>query len=634
MKKKTVSIFLFITLCLTLCTSALAVESYSNFTPKTSYFNQFSDVHNSDWFSPYVRQGFEYGLIKGSSATKFSPDDNLTIAETITLAVRLHSIYANGAEPDSTVPAGGRWYDPYVEYALANNIISSAYSDYNVVALRSEVAVIFAGSLPDDSFSQICTVNDNAIPDVAMSAPYAADVYKLYRAGILTGSDSMGTFNPGASITRSEIAAICVRIAAPSQRSSASINKAGESHAVLTAQQISEKCAPAVFFIRTYLFNGEAGGSGSGFFISSDGLAITNHHIAANSSYLEITTQDGRIYHDVKIIDVDKENDLALLKVNGTGFSCLEMGDSSTLKQGQQVYAFGSPLGLENTMSQGIISNAGRLLDGVTYIQISVPIASGSSGGALINENGKVVAITSAGFINSTGDLNLAIPINQAKVLNQNSTDSLVDWRDVYYPGFSRALDFGDFSGVKLLTAQTTPLGYALEYDAFDFHDVFDMEDSDCYANTIYYYYRALLEKGFVQTETVNGFEGTFETDTEIVKISLDLTGNRTITVSAEHIPQFYKEFSKLPDFGWYTGIEAESDAIKIDGSLMYGYEWSDYYSYSDFETMLAYYFDLLQQQNFVYKYGEDTSYLFEGNGLSVVFVLDARSFWIDVKPI
>ncbi|MDO4531832.1 MAG: stalk domain-containing protein, partial [Bacillota bacterium] len=91
----------------------------------------------------------------------------------------------------------------------------------------------------------------------------------------------------------------------------------GEKHtgtpqkAALTAQEISEKCSPAVFFIKVYGFNGEMKGSGSGFFLSSDGLAVTNHHVIANSQYIEITTVDGYTTHDVKVIDYDKENDLA-----------------------------------------------------------------------------------------------------------------------------------------------------------------------------------------------------------------------------------------------------------------------------------------------------------------------------------
>jgi len=293
-KKRILSIVLVLTLCAMLTLPILAADSFSNFTVRAAYANQFSDVSPSAWFSKYVQKGFEYGLIRGTSETQFAPDKSLNLAETITLASRLHSIYSTGVEPDSTIPAGGKWYDPYVSYALSKGIIAQAYADYAATATRSEVAVIFARALPEEALGQTRSIVDGTIPDVPMAETYAPAVYKLYRAGILSGNDAQGTFSPNSNIKRSEIATICIRLADPSERATTAIGATIGTKEPLTAAQIAEKCAPAVFFIQVYGLNGNVRGNGSGFFISSDGLAVTNFHIVSNASRKELYLFEGK----------------------------------------------------------------------------------------------------------------------------------------------------------------------------------------------------------------------------------------------------------------------------------------------------------------------------------------------------
>lgn len=196
---------------------AFAAGTFANFTKMHDYYDQFEDV-GGQWFAPYVTRGYELGLIKGTSSSHFSPDVSVTLAETITLASRIHSIFYRGTDIEAAASAGGQWYDSYVDYALNNGIIEHTYTDYNLPATRCEVAVIFAKSLPDDALSDVRMVEDGAVPDVKMTAAYASSVYKLYRSGILSGSDEKGTFNPESHIRRSEIAAIMLRLADPTQR--------------------------------------------------------------------------------------------------------------------------------------------------------------------------------------------------------------------------------------------------------------------------------------------------------------------------------------------------------------------------------------------------------------------------------
>ena len=192
----------------------------------------------------------------------------------------------------------------------------------------------------------------------------------------------------------------------------------------MTAEQIYEKCAPAVFYIQTYDENGKANTIGSGFFIDSSGTAVTNYHVIKDCYAVRATTLDGKRYSVEGVYDYDEEKDTALLKVKGSDFPWLEMGNSDTLKEGASIYTIGSPLGLTGTISSGIISSADREYEARSFIQITAPISGGSSGGALLNVYGKVIGITCGSFINEnieSQNLNLAVPINDISELTADS---------------------------------------------------------------------------------------------------------------------------------------------------------------------------------------------------------------------
>ena len=183
----------------------------------------------------------------------------------------------------------------------------------------------------------------------------------------------------------------------------------------LTAEQLYARCMPAVFFIEVYDEYGDAIASGSGFFIDSYGTAVTNHHVIYGADSAKVTLSDS-FGKDMETLDVlgvydwNEEEDWAVLKVDISGNSFLQVGDASSAAGGATVYALGSPLGLSASISDGMISNPARVLDGQTFIQISAPISHGSSGGALVNKYGEVIGITAAGF-DEGQNLNLAIPI-------------------------------------------------------------------------------------------------------------------------------------------------------------------------------------------------------------------------------
>ena len=175
----------------------------------------FCDVSASDWYRASVAAAYELGLMKGGGDGSFNVGGNVTIAETLVLADKLHSIYQTGS---TKFAAGELWYQPYVDYALANGILTAPYEDYTVPATRREFVAILSRALPERVLPELNTVADGTVPDVAMGDDYAAEIYRFYRAGILAGSSAYGHFRPDTTISRSETAAIVTRLAYRSLR--------------------------------------------------------------------------------------------------------------------------------------------------------------------------------------------------------------------------------------------------------------------------------------------------------------------------------------------------------------------------------------------------------------------------------
>ncbi len=163
-------------------------------------------------------------------------------------------------------------------------------------------------------------------------------------------------------------------------------------------------------------------GLGSGFIIHPDGYVVTNHHVVAGETELSVTryVRGGgeleRVRHQkIRIVATDPRVDLALLRIEDTkgvvAFPTVPVGDSPGLEEGQSVFAIGSPLGLDRTVSQGIVSSRNRLVDGQLYIQTTTQINPGNSGGPLFNLRGEVIGVNNmkAMAVGVEG-LNFAIP--------------------------------------------------------------------------------------------------------------------------------------------------------------------------------------------------------------------------------
>jgi serine protease Do len=157
-------------------------------------------------------------------------------------------------------------------------------------------------------------------------------------------------------------------------------------------------------------------GIGSGFIISGDGYVLTNAHVVDAADEVHVTMTDKREFK-AKVIGADKDSDIALLKIDAANLPHLTLGDSDKIRAGEWAIAIGSPFGLDNTVTAGIISSKAREIgDYLKLIQTDVAVNPGNSGGPLLNMRGEVVGINSQIFSESGGymGISFAVPINDA----------------------------------------------------------------------------------------------------------------------------------------------------------------------------------------------------------------------------
>lgn len=233
--KKMLSVFLACILCISFSiTSAYAAEGFANFQKINAYTpGQFNDVSKDQWFAAGVSNAYELGVMQGNSKTTFNPQGNITIAQTITLAARLHSIYvADGYSFTQTTP----WYQTYVDYAIQHEIIAAnEYNIYTGNATRLQFASIIYKALPEEAYQPINAIQE--LPDLAIDSEAARSVLALYNAGIIAGNDKYGTFKPNSFIRRCEVAVIITRITDVAVRKSFKLEKSAK---VVTASTPEE----------------------------------------------------------------------------------------------------------------------------------------------------------------------------------------------------------------------------------------------------------------------------------------------------------------------------------------------------------------------------------------------------------
>lgn len=240
---------------------------------------------------------------------------------------------------------------------------------------------------------------------------------------------------------------------------------------MMTAKQIYAKCKSATAQITTDF------SIGSGYYIAR-GTLITNYHVIRDALEIAIMNTDGNIYRVKEILGYDETLDIAILSVSCTDNTFLKL-NTHGLTTGEDVYAFGNPLGLTDTFTAGVIENTSRNIDSLPYIQSSAPISSGNSGGALVNAYGEVVGINAAVFTEGQ-NLNLAIPVHQIYSVSTYRPISFDDYVENSRNEIKEKEVIEDKSkSGDSTTAQLANIGYYV-YGTFDMEEV-QANVMDCY---------------------------------------------------------------------------------------------------------------------------------------------------------
>jgi serine protease Do len=189
----------------------------------------------------------------------------------------------------------------------------------------------------------------------------------------------------------------------------------------LTPAELFKRLAPAVVTIVMLDERGNEKSGGTGFVIDRQGTTVTNHHVIDEGKSINVKFIDGALYDEVTMLTDDSANDLALLRVTlskpksgkAPVFEPLKLGDSDAVVVGERAISIGNPLGLDHTLTDGLVS-ARRMIEGRPWIQMSVPVSPGNSGGPLFNMRGDVIGVTTAqigGLFGRGQNLNIAVPV-------------------------------------------------------------------------------------------------------------------------------------------------------------------------------------------------------------------------------
>lgn len=187
----------------------------------------------------------------------------------------------------------------------------------------------------------------------------------------------------------------------------------------LTTAQIAKLVSPTVVVVKGKTTSGDV--LGSGFIVSKDGKIVTNLHVIRDMKTATVQMAHGEMFDSVSVLATDERRDLAIIMVAGSNLPTLELGKSDTLTVGESVVVVGSPLGLEATVTAGILSAIRNDSDGFTLLQTDAAVNHGNSGGPLVNSKGQAVGVVSSIVrSNSAQGLNFAIPVNYVRGLLHN----------------------------------------------------------------------------------------------------------------------------------------------------------------------------------------------------------------------
>lgn len=181
-------------------------------------------------------------------------------------------------------------------------------------------------------------------------------------------------------------------------------------------KNLAASIRPSIVVIESVDRNGYEGGRGTGFVVREDGVIATNFHVIGEHRDFSVRFPDGKTFRPQSILAIDRNRDLALIKIEAQGLPILQLGDSRQITPGQSILSIGNPLGYEHSVSRGVVAAVRELEfgDGRPMVQVAIPIEPGSSGSPALDLEGKVLAILS---IKSGGAMGFGVPVNELKKL-------------------------------------------------------------------------------------------------------------------------------------------------------------------------------------------------------------------------
>ncbi len=289
---------------------------------------------------------------------------------------------------------------------------------------------------------------------------------------------------------------------------------------------------------------------GSGVILSTDGRIVTNYHVLEDAYKIEITFNDESVYQgDIYIVGYDEDLDLAILKIDKSGLKPATIGDSSKVKTGDSVVAIGSPYGLINTVTEGIVSAIRS-----DSIQISSALNPGNSGGGLFDEDGRLIGIPYSTYF-MADNMGFAIPINQLSSVTENKNILLKD----YYSMNAEPLPPAP-TGLHLVyeTDTTVLLNWnpVADADCYYVYGKGEMDEDYEYLGIAYYG----TAYSYLAVELTPGEEYSFKVsvdrDDQESQLSTALTFTKASGIKKHSsFDLFYQAYPGIPDFGRLCGI-------------------------------------------------------------------------------
>ncbi len=490
-------------------------------------------------------------IILGDANRNFYPQKVITRAEMITLLVRILGLNTNAPSGKATfkdVPVT-HWVYPYVQAAYQQGITNGISKDIfgvNEPCTREEMTAMFVRALGVSPSSSAGILNQ--FSDRNSISSWAKAYVEYASANNLVKGTGNGSFQPKAPAVKEQAAVIAHRVLTNQSTGSVTTENTGE----LTLKEIIASEA-GVVVIETFDKDGNLLAQGSGFSIHP-GLFLTNYHVVQGGSKYTLTTHEGSKAEADGIVKYDEDTDIAVIKVEKLShIAPLKTGSLQSVSKGDRIVTIGSPQGLQNSISEGIVSGIRKFEygqnDSVDMIQITAPISPGNSGGALMNFSGEVVGVTTA--VSKDGNIGFAVAIDEMKA---------------WMPGFSSS----SLKSIPVLDMTKASTAYL------------NMSDKDI-KDLIYKAFRALEEEDLhAYLSTVHKFNPVYKTTEEFFK---PLFENYDLEYDLLEVSVGEKSYDSAVVDVLYTLKEAnalESTQIKVSGfySLSkYQGEWKIYFA-------------------------------------------------------